>query len=78
MFRRPRARALAVLWLLCFGALVEATQALLPWRSAEIGDLLANALGTTLGTLLAFTALPAAWAALEVRLARLARLERRD
>ena len=32
-----------------YGALIELIQAFLPWRSAELGDALANAVGAALG-----------------------------
>ena len=32
-----------------YGAMIEGIQAIVPWRSAEIGDAIANALGAALG-----------------------------
>lgn len=46
-----------VLWIwiytTSYGLLIEAIQALLPWRSAELGDAAANALGAALGVWMA-------------------------
>jgi VanZ family protein len=44
---RPRWRA----WLIAtgYGLLLEGVQAWLPWRSAEVGDVLANGLGAAVG-----------------------------
>lgn len=39
--------------MLMFGVLIEACQMLLTWRSAEVGDLVADAVGIVLGLLLA-------------------------
>lgn len=55
VFRTPRGRWLALGWLVLFGVLIEALQGLLPWRSMEAADLLANLAGTALGGLLALT-----------------------
>lgn len=55
--RSPRRRGLALAWLLLLGALIEGLQGLVPWRSMEAADLLANAAGVALGGLLAFTPL---------------------
>jgi VanZ family protein len=53
-FPRSRANLLRiVLTLLCFGALIEIAQSFTPPRSAEWGDLLADAVGLLLGTPLA-------------------------
>lgn len=57
LFRSTRGRWQALLWLLLLGALIEGLQGLLPWRSMEAADLLANATGVTLGGLLALTPL---------------------
>ena len=35
-----------------YGLLIEVIQAMLPWRSAELADALANALGAALGVLI--------------------------
>lgn len=55
--RTRRGRWLALGWLLLLGALIEGLQGLLPWRSMEAADLLANAAGVALGGLLALTPL---------------------
>jgi VanZ family protein len=57
LFASRRALAAAGAGLLLFGAAIELLQALLPWRSAEVADLLANGLGTALGLALAATPL---------------------
>lgn len=57
LFARGRALAFALLGLLAFGAMIEGIQALVPWRSAELMDWLANAVGVALGGVLAFTPL---------------------
>lgn len=50
-----RHRAYTALALLAWGLLIEALQGLLPWRSIELADVVANALGVGLGSLLALT-----------------------
>ena len=50
-----RHRVPAALALLGWGLLIEALQGLLPWRSIELADAVANALGVGLGSLLAMT-----------------------
>ena len=55
--RTRRGRWLMLGWLLLLGALVEVAQGLLPWRSMEAADLLANAIGVALGGLVALTPL---------------------
>jgi VanZ family protein len=45
----------AVTGLLLFGVAIEGLQALLPWRSAELLDIAANALGVALGAATAAT-----------------------
>jgi len=53
-FGQTRLRAvMALLALLAYGGLIEVLQAQLPPRSAEWGDLLADAVGLTAGALLA-------------------------
>lgn len=41
--------------MLAFGLLIEVCQMLLTWRSAEAGDLLADAVGISIGLLIAFS-----------------------
>lgn len=49
-FRAERpSRLRAWLWATAYGALIELIQAFLPWRSAELADALANAIGAGLG-----------------------------
>jgi VanZ family protein len=55
LFARGRPLAFAILGLLAFGALVEGLQALVPWRSAELMDWIANSVGVASGALLALT-----------------------
>ncbi len=57
IFRRGSSRCLALGWQLLLGVLVEGLQGLLPWRSMEAADLLANALGLGLGSLVGLTPL---------------------
>ena len=55
VFASPRSRMdrLALLSaVLCFGALIEVAQSFTPTRSAEWGDLLADAIGMTAGVML--------------------------
>ena len=53
---RPSRPWFTALGLLALGALLEALQALLPWRQFEPADLLANLAGVLAGTLLARSA----------------------
>lgn len=62
-----RARGLLALLLLAFGIGIELVQSLLPWRSAELADVLANALGIVVGQLLALTPLGCVLERLEAR-----------
>ena len=57
VLRTPGGRWLGLVWLLLLGALIEGMQGLLPWRSMEAADLLANAAGVALGSLAALTPL---------------------
>lgn len=57
LFAGRRALLECGLGLVLFGTLIEALQALVPWRSADALDLLANAIGTLLGLALALTPL---------------------
>ena len=45
----PEYRLLAWIYATSYGLLIELVQALLPWRSAEWGDVIANACGAALG-----------------------------
>jgi VanZ family protein len=47
----PGARRTAAVWAAAtaYGALIEAVQAVLPWRSAEAADVLMNAVGAAVG-----------------------------
>lgn len=56
--RPPAARLGTAAWLVLLGAGIELVQWFLPWRSASVGDLLADSLGVALG--LALAALTAA------------------
>ena len=51
---RRRSYWRVALAMLMFGLLIEACQMLLTWRSAEAGDLIADAVGIVLGLLLAW------------------------
>lgn len=55
LYATRRALLKAGVGLLLLGLLIEALQALVPWRSADALDLLANAIGTLLGLALAMT-----------------------
>ena len=49
--RMPEHHYLLWAWIYAtsYGLLIELLQALVPWRSAELGDALANAIGAALG-----------------------------
>lgn len=64
--RRARWRGLAVVFAL--GAAIEALQSLVPWRSNDALDLVANAAGIALGALVAATPLRGALAWCDARL----------
>ena len=53
MQRQPRQLWTAWWWATAYGATLELVQALIPWRSAEWTDALANALGAAAGILIA-------------------------
>jgi VanZ family protein len=55
LFMDRRTLLLAIAGLLLFGVAIEGLQALLPWRSAELLDIAANALGVALGAAIAAT-----------------------
>ncbi len=67
LFEGCVARRVALAGLVLFGLGIEGLQSLLPWRSAEWPDVLANALGVSLGALVA-TPLSDLLAALDRRL----------
>lgn len=52
LFTSNRHRVYAALALLGWGLLIEGLQGLLPWRSVEVADVVANALGVGVGALL--------------------------
>lgn len=56
-FRSTRGRVCALAWQLLLGVLIEGLQGLVPWRSMEAADLVANALGVGLGASIALTPL---------------------
>lgn len=58
IFASARARTAAAFGLVLMGAGIEALQSLLPWRSADALDLVANTLGVVLGMLVCLTPLP--------------------
>ena len=47
--REPAYRLWAWIYATSYGILIELIQAMVPWRSAEWGDAVANALGAALG-----------------------------
>ena len=49
--RLPKAKDLWWAWMVAtgYGALMELLQVMIPWRSAEVGDALANAVGAAVG-----------------------------
>ena len=55
---RPAATACALVGVLVFGAAIEAMQMFVATRSAELGDLLADAAGTSLGAAAALFVMP--------------------
>jgi VanZ family protein len=55
LFATTRARVIAAMALLALGVAIEGLQALTPWRSADVLDLLANLLGVACGALVAIT-----------------------
>jgi VanZ family protein len=57
LFADRRALLAASAGLVFFGAAIEGLQALLPWRSAEMLDVMANAVGVALGAAIAATPL---------------------
>jgi VanZ family protein len=67
LFRSRQALLLRGLMLIGFGALMEAVQVLLPWRSGDLGDFVANTSGVLLGLAIAFTPLADALWRLERR-----------
>jgi VanZ family protein len=68
LFAPGPARMVALAGLVAFGIGIEGLQALLPWRSADPLDVLANALGTGLGALVALTPAAAMLQAIDRRL----------
>jgi len=56
---RPTATACALVGVLALGAAIEAMQMLVASRSAELGDLLADAIGTSFGAAAALIVMPA-------------------
>lgn len=65
-----RARGLLALLLLAYGIGIELLQSVLPPRSAELADVLANALGIVVGQVLVLTPLGRVLARLEARSAQ--------
>ncbi len=55
---RPAATACALVGVLAFGAAIEAMQMFVAGRSAELGDLLADAVGTSFGATAALIVMP--------------------
>lgn len=47
--RRPEYFILAWIYATSYGILIEIVQAVIPWRSAELGDAVANAIGAAVG-----------------------------
>ena len=50
--RAPEYLLLAWIYATAYGLLIEVVQVLLPWRSADLADAAANALGAALGVML--------------------------
>ena len=48
-FHEPVFGLWAWIYATSYGLLIELLQAIIPWRSAELGDVLANAMGAALG-----------------------------
>jgi VanZ family protein len=69
LFRPGRPLFGVLLALVALGIVIELLQALLPWRSAELMDALANAVGVAIGGALALTPLAGILQALDRRLA---------
>jgi VanZ family protein len=57
LFASRRALLGAALGLILLGLLIEGLQSLVPWRSADVMDLIANAVGVALGSMLTWTPL---------------------
>ena len=57
LFATRAALGRAMLGLLALGASIEVLQALLPWRSTDAFDMVANSIGVFAGALVAFTPL---------------------
>ena len=68
LFGTRRARGAGFGAVLALGVAIEGLQALVPWRSAEVLDLLANALGVTIGVAISATPLRHALQWLDTRL----------
>ena len=68
LFASRRALGLAAIGLIALGAIIEVLQSMTSWRSADGGDLVANALGVGLGMLVAATPLRATLQQLDRRL----------
>ncbi|HRQ66565.1 MAG TPA: hypothetical protein PKZ76_17140 [Xanthomonadaceae bacterium] len=68
LFESQRALLLRGLMLVAFGAAMEGVQAVLPWRSADLGDFVANVGGVALGLTISFTPLARALWLLERRM----------
>ena len=52
---RSRVWIRIALWVFALGAGLECCQALIPYRTGSIGDVLANSVGILLGTIIAYT-----------------------
>jgi VanZ family protein len=57
LFATRRALVVAMFGVIVLGAVIEGLQALVPWRSMDPWDLVANTLGIALGALVALTPL---------------------